>query len=257
MKLALKLAVAILTFLYSLPAFSGQFQIQTGPGWIKAKANGVGLGEVFTQVAEKTGYKIYIDEELEKVPATFSFKENLSPEKAIRRMVRPHSYAVVFGSDTKDKAPNILEVWVFRKGHQLTTRYIALTPAPGAQGKSASAGVSSASQGSAGGSGRGRSIKGKNLIKRELFVKKTAFGTRVLVPRDPSKGPDYRPTADQMRQAYVKFQRDKKRYLKRRSDASFLQSRRDSEQAKNQHRARRNEQIRSRVRSMKMKNNNK
>jgi hypothetical protein len=97
MKLALKLAVAILTFLYSLPAFSGQFQIQTGPGWIKAKANGVVLGEVFTQVAGKTGYKVYIDEELEKVPATFSFQENLPPEKAIRRMVRPHSYAELQG----------------------------------------------------------------------------------------------------------------------------------------------------------------
>jgi hypothetical protein len=248
MKRVLQLTLALLILSCSLPpAFCGQCEIQTGPGWIKAKADQVPLGKVLSQVAEKEKYNIYIDEQLQQVPVTFSFQENLPPEKAIKRMVRPYSYAMVFGSDTEDKSPNILEVWVFRKGHQLNARYVAVTS--GEAGQAVSAGAGSASDSSAGLSNSGPSIDGKDLVRRDLYVKENAYGGPVLARRDPKRGPDYRPTSRQMQEARWRYQLDKMRQEKRISDGLLRQARQDLERATSQHRAQRNDEIREYIRN--------
>ncbi len=252
MKCVLRFAVVVLILFYNLPAFSGQFEIQTGPGWIKAKADGVPLGQVLSQVAGKTGYKVYIDEELEKAPVTFSFQNNLPPEKAIKRMVRPHSYAMVFGSDTKDNTPNILEVWIFRKGHQLKTRYVAVTPASAG---SVSADSGSASDGSAGLSDSPQAFRGKDYVRRDLYVKRNAYGAPVFTERDPKRGPDYRPSVSEMQRAYWRSQAEKRQREKRVSDGLLKQRRKDFEQKKKEHRAQRNEEIRQYISGNKQNEN--
>jgi hypothetical protein len=253
MKRMLQLALALLILSCSLPpAFCGQCEIQTGPGGIKAKADQVPLGKVLTQVAEKAGYNIYIDEKLQQVPVTFSFQENLPPEKAIKRMVRPHSYAMVFGSDTEDKSPNILEVWIFRKGHQLNARYVAVTS--GEAGQAVSADSGSASGGSAMTSGGEGSFRGQDYVRRDLYVKKNAYGAPVLTGRDPKRGPDYRPTVSEMQRAYWKHRAEKMRQEKRISDGFLQQGRKDTDQKKREYRAKRAEEIRKNIADARNKN---
>lgn len=262
----IKLTLALFILACCVPAFAGQSEIDVGPDWIKGKADAAPLGKVLAQVAEKAGYAIYIDEKLQKVPVTFTIKEKITPQRAIRRMVRPHSYAVVFGGEAEDDASNILEVWVFRKGQQLKARYVALKrttrPSPsdvsGSLGKGdvdAASGAAASSE--APGAGVGRSIEGKNLLRRDLTVTRSIFGTPVIKSRDRSKGPDYRPNAFEMRQAYKEYQRAKREEERHRARAMHKQAQQRSEQERARARAQRNEELKQKIKDMKTKDKKK
>ena len=66
------------------PAMGGHFEIETGPGWMNARADGVPLERVLTQVAQKIDCAVYLDEELQNAPVSFVLEEKMVFEKAIR-----------------------------------------------------------------------------------------------------------------------------------------------------------------------------
>ena len=218
-KSLLKLILVLLILFFSHPALADPFKIEIGPGWVKGHANAIPLSRVLAQVAEKTGYTIYLDQDLQEVPATFSIKADMEPEKAIRRIVHPHSYAVVFGSEADGNGSYIQEVKVFSKGRMHTARYVAFRGETGSAGSGKGGKKNSGSQPSAVcsletddpgyASDAGRSLQGKDLLRPSILVKKGAFGHPVIKFRDPRKGPDYRPGAYEMRQSYERFQQAK------------------------------------------------
>lgn len=255
MKFLIRLTLVLFVIAWSAPAFAGQCEIQTGPGWMKGKADAAPLGQVLAQAAEKGGYAIYLDEKLEKIPVTFTIEEKLVPEKAVRRIVHPHSYAVVFSSETEDSASSILEVWVFRKGEQHTARYAVLTPGAetASSGMSRGAGAGTAKGLSEEGhtSGAGRSLKGKDMVRRDLQVTKSPFGTPVMKSGDRSKGPDYRPNAYEMRKSYLRYKQAKLQKERRMTEAAYRHTRQKHEQDKESYRSRRNQELRQSIKDMK------
>ena len=243
-----------LVFCFCVPAGAGQLKIETGPGWMKGNADAVSLEEVLSQVAGKTGCDIFIDEEIADAKTSFRIDENLSLDRAIRRMVRPHSYAVVFGGDEKGSKFAILEVWVFRKGAERTASYVSLRGADHSASSSVGAGSTGAgSSSAASASGAGRTIEGKNILRRDFTVTKSPFGTPVIKYRDKSKSPDYRPNSLEMKQAYQRYQQEKAEAIRRRNQSAARQARRAFEQDMERRRAERNEEIRKQIMEMKEK----
>lgn len=254
MKNILKIFIILLILGLCVPASAGELKIEAGSGWMKGSAEAVPLEQVLSQVAGKTGCDIFIDEKIAAAKASFRIDEKLSLDRAIRRMVRPHSYAVVFGGDEKDGEFAILEVWVFRKGAERTASYVSLKGSDYSTSSSVGAGsTGTGSSSAASASDAGRTIEGKNILRRDLVVTKSPFGTPVIKYRDKSKGPDYRPNAYEMKQAYQRYQQEKREMTKRRSESAARQARRASEQDMERYRAKRNEEIRKQIMEMKEK----
>lgn len=241
-----QLGIILIILGSSLPAISGQCKIEVGHGWIKGKADNFPLGDVLSQVAEKTGYAIYIAENLKKFPVTFHINKKLKPEKAIQRMIHPHSYAFVFSKGVNGNEFNILELQVFNRGMQSNTRYVALHGETSiienrlARNKNRNNFKSFSSSTNAGTTAyEGRTIKGKNLLKQDFEVKKNIFGGPVVNFRDSSKGPDYRPNAREMRLAHEQYQRNKKQALIKTFRLSRYQARADHTEQQRQYRQQR------------------
>lgn len=254
MNVLVKLTLALFILTYSTPAFSGQLEIEIGPGWMKGKADGAAMGEVLTKMTHKAGYAIYIDEQLQETPVTFNIQDKLAHEKAIKRIVRPHSYAVVFGGEDKDSISNILEVWIFRKGQQFSASYVDLRTASTAVSGTASSGTHSASAGSREVS-EGSYVDPKKVVKRELYVKRNAYGGPLFTYRDdPKKGPDYRPNAHEMRQAYQRYQMAKRRAERRRAEALRRNGRQEYEKDRENYRTHRNQAIQQYIKERQTRN---
>jgi hypothetical protein len=207
------LVVSLIIISTGLTAIAGPYTIEVGQGWIKGEADAAPLGKVLARVAKKTGYEVYLDETLEKVPISFLIKQKLTSEEAIRRMVQPNIYAMVFGKGTGGEKFKILELRVFNKSNDDNIQYVHLKGGSdrsddgnGLKSYKAAAG----SNGILSDPGAGRSMKGKNLLRKDFTVKKNIFGAPVVQFRDLARGPDYRPNALEMKKAYEKFQRNKK-----------------------------------------------
>ena len=243
-KSLMKLALICLTLTLGSAALADPVKIEVGPGWIKGHANAAPLNKVLGQLAEGTGYTIYLDETLQNTPVTFSIKEDMEPEKAIRRIVQPNSYAVVFGSETDRNGSYIQQVKVFNKGQMNTARYMAFQGGNGSvstgsgngskkdPGTQPSALCSLGTTDSGTSSDSGRSLQGKNLLRPNLEVTRNPYGGPVFRFRDPRKGPDYRPSAYEMRKSYVQYQQAKQMEQMQKARSLSRQARMDDEQQK-------------------------
>lgn len=246
LKFLLSLILALFILTHSVPSFSAPLEIQVGPGWIMGKGDGVALGKVLTEVTKKSGYPIFVDEKLLKTPVSFNIEDKLAPERFIKRIVRPHSYAIVFGSEDKNNVSTIHEVWVFPKGQQFKSRYADLS--------AASVGVNAAvssSSGDVSGISGGKSVDPKRIVKRSLHVKETAYGGSSFTYKDPKKGPDYRPTQSQIQEAYWKFRSEKRQLERRKAERMQSQVRREFEASRDEYWARKNTEIRQRIMELK------
>jgi hypothetical protein len=179
-KSLIKFALICFTLTLGSAALADPYKIEVGPGWIKGHADATPLCSMLAQLAEETGYTIYLDETLQKTRVTFSIKEDIEPEKAIRRIVHPHSYAVVFGSEADGNGSYIQEVKVFDKGQMNTARYMAFRGGNGSVSTGSGKGnkknpgslpsaLCSLGTGDSGyPSDSGRSLQGKNLLRPKL-----------------------------------------------------------------------------------------
>ncbi len=235
---------------YSL-ASASSITIEAASDWIKGSADGAALGQVLEQLAERVGCNVYIDTPLLEAPVSFTIKENLTPEKAIQQIVRPHSYAMVFGTEGTGNEPRILEVWVFRKGEQHNASYVPLKRDDSASSPMRTDSDSMAPPNTQ--TGVSRAVEGKDLVRRDLHVGKSAFGTPVAKGRDKRAGPDYRPSAQQMRLAYERYRLAKHREERRLAEISIRQARANAERDRQVTLAKRNEELKDQILKMTQK----
>lgn len=236
-------------------ASAGSVRIETDSKWITGKAENAPLGQVLEIVAEKIGCDVYIDAPLADVPTSFTIEKKLTPEEAIQRMVRPHSYAMVFGEGGGEREPRILEVWVFRKGQQHSASYLPLkvqaTRSQASEGGGAgdfSSSPSLETPGKASGS-----IQGSDLVRRDLHVERSAFGTPAVQKKNDKGGPDYRPNPYQMQLAYMKYQWVKHREERRMAEVSLRQARANAQKNREIYLSERNQELKDEI--MKSKQN--
>ncbi|MFQ5904610.1 MAG: hypothetical protein ACE5JO_13075 [Candidatus Binatia bacterium] len=237
-------------------ASASSTKIEAGSNWIKGSADATPLRQVLEDFAERVGCDVYIDAALVDEPVTFNIEDKVTPGEAIRRIVRPHSYAVVFGGETEQGEPRILEVWIFRQGEQHTASYVPLktegadiTHAP-VSGEEPDTDASTSPDPS---TGSGRTIQGKGLIRRGLTVEKSAFGTPVVKARDRGKGPDYRPSAYQMRLAYERYRLAKHREEQRMAEITLQQARANSERNRRAYHSKRNRELKNHILKLKQR----
>jgi hypothetical protein len=236
-------------------ASASSITIEADSDWIKGSANAAALGQVLEQLAERVGCDVYIDTPLLEAPVSFTIKENLTPEKAIQRIVRPHSYAMVFGTEGTGNEPRILEVWVFRKGEQHNASYVPLKRDDSASDSSSSPMLTGSDSMTPPDTQTGvsRAVEGKDLVRRDLHVGKSAFGTPVAKGREKRTGPDYRPSAHQMRLAYERYRLAKHREERRLAEMSIRQARANAERDRQVTLAKRNEELKDQILKMTQK----
>lgn len=250
MKHVLRAFVFLLILTSCALANAGPVRIEAGSDGITGSADAAPLGQVLTVLAEKIGCDIYIDAPLVDVPVFFNIKEKLTPEKTIQRIVRPYSYAMVFDSESTEGEPRILEVWIFRKGEQHSASYLPLQTE---DTHSTDASGSSEAKDSRGAAPLGtltepgRTIDGKDMVRRDLHVNKSAFGTPVVESRDKRNGPDYRPSAHEMRLAYERYQLAKQREELRMAEMALQQSRTNFERNRQAYLSKRNQELKGQI----------
>lgn len=237
LKIKLLLKLILIVFVINPSARASSLMIETGPDWIKGSAEEVSLGQVLTTVAEKTGYSVYVDEDLFDLPISFDIAGKMTSEDAVKRIIHPHSYAMVYSKRPDGNGFDILEVRVYTKGRQNSARYKSLKPGsttgPGINGTSGNYNPSASANGPGAGLGGdssqasnpGISIDPRSLISSPYEAREGAFGQSVAGTGNPEKGPDYRLSPSEMQKAYAQFQSDKKAYQRRVSDAQNTQAR--------------------------------
>jgi hypothetical protein len=255
MKTVLNVFVCLLILGTFALASASSLKIEANSDWIKGSAEAAPLGQVLERLAEEIGCDIYIDAPLLEAPVSFTIKERLTPEKAIQRIVRPHSYAMVFAPGGKADESRILEVWIFREGEQHNTSYVPLKRDDSPSASSSSIGPTDSDSVASPNTqtGSSRAVQGKDLVRRDLHVGKSAFGTPVVKGRDSGTGPDYRPSAHQMRLAYERFQLAKHREERRLAEMSIRQAQANAERNRQAYLSKRNEELKNRILEMKQK----
>ncbi len=238
--------------LFSITAPAQQIDIETGTDVIKGHADAAPLGKVLTQVAEKAGFTIYLDEKLENTLTTFKIPKNLSPEKAIQHIIHPHSHAIVYGKDKDSQELSILELKVFSKGNKSNATYKRLMPgkkgisAEKAANKSSgakSASNTSVSTGNSYEAAKRQTLKRKSMVRQDYYVKKSAFGASMIKARDRSKGPDYNPTMTGLKNSYADYKAAKIQEQQQMARARYIDARSNYDRRKSMHRHRRNQEL--------------
>ena len=89
--LSVILLVAAVVLFPEKPAWGSEMDIEVRPNGIQGHAHQIELSEVLEVLADEGGYIIYLDEELVKTLVTFNIPDAIPVEKAIQKIVHPHS----------------------------------------------------------------------------------------------------------------------------------------------------------------------
>jgi hypothetical protein len=253
-------AMLLMVFFVTVPAvLAGNCRIESGPDWIRGKAEMAPLGHVLKQLSEKTGYSIFVDQDLLDEPVSFEITGEMESEDALRRIIHPHSSALVYNKKSDGNGFDILEVRIYTKGRRKSVRYVPLNPPYGSRSNSTpDYGVSgnrgrSTTDSASSSSYRGRSgitpsahgslCDPRATIRQRYGGKKGAFGQSMPASGNSKKGPDLRPSASEMKQAYTKFKQDKKDYRQRSAESISRQSQSRQLQSRGSYRDQRNQAL--------------
>ncbi len=255
MKIIAKALVFFFVLATCAVTIASSVSIEVDSDSITGSADGAPMGQVLKLLNEKIGCDVYIDSALAETPVSFTIEEKLTPEKAIQRIVHPHSYAMVFGTEGRGSQPKIQEIWIFRQGAQHSAHFVPLgkedpdfdTSSPVEEDKPRSAASLSAL------SVPDQRTEGKALVRRDLQVGKSAFGTPVLKGKDKAKGPDYRPSPHQMRLAYLKYQWAKRQEERRIAEVTIRQAQLNAERNRDVYLSKRNQELKNQILEMKQK----
>lgn len=209
--------------LISTVAFSGECVIRADADQISGKADNVPLGQVMDLLVEKTGYTVFMDKRLDQEPATFFIPAGMTPDQAIRKIVKPHSYAITFVKSGKSCRVRDIRVYP-KEADPVRAEYRTYSREKLSDAKTAAASsaiVSSSSKPA------GRPILRKDWVKTRPALKKDAFGAPMRKVGPLDRGPDFRPTVYQMRNAHRRFVADKKKHETKTRQAQRKQVRRD------------------------------
>ena len=255
----LKLFLILTVFCATPAAWAGTCRIEAGRDWIAGRADAVPLGQVLAQLSEKTGYTIYVDEELVSEPVSFEISGKMGSEDALRRIIQPHSYATVYGKRSDSTGFDVLEVRIYTQGRRNGVHYVPLYPAAGSAG-STEAGYDSAKDGYAGAAANppapgfgnrsgamalsSRSISNPAAVIQSRYgARRGAFGQGLLTTGNQGRGPDYRPSDAEMKAAYAAFRQDQNDYRKRAAVSQSRQSQSSNMQLQGSYRHQRNQAL--------------
>lgn len=237
------LVVSVFILTLQQPAWGGEFKLESSPRGIRGYAQQVALEEVLSHLAQTSGYVVQIDQALLKAPTTFYFPMPLPAERAIQRIVHPHSLALVFTRMPGKEEPVISQIKVFDKGTQ-SASYAMLSPNGDHTDHSSYARSGATRPGSSGGGGvsAGRSAVDK-FVRPPVTITKSAMGFTGFKFKDHRRGPDYRPGTMAMAKAYAKYREERNALLEHTESSQLNSAKLKAEQQKNQYRASRNSSL--------------
>lgn len=239
---ALLLLVCILLY-PERPAWGNDMHIQIENNKIKGYAHQVSLGIILSELARQGGYTVYVDENLFDAPTSFSLPMYIPAERAIQRIVHPHSIALIFTRLAEQSTARVSQVKVFSKGN-LSTSYAQLdgsgriiTHTTYAHGKSMRANGPLFS-----GMHAGPEAVQKH-VKAPVIITENAMGFTGFKFKDKQRGPDYRPDTIALAKAYIQYRKDREAYTVNGQSSELADAKATAETAKSSYRAQRNESI--------------
>lgn len=207
-------------------AWSAEISLQADNDRIKGFAHQARLGDVLGQLAEQTGYTMFLDATLLDTEVSFDIPTALPAEKAIKRIVHPHSHALVFARVPGQANIRIEQVKVFSEGNQATS-YVTFTSGNGAVDVQPSYGrgdtpVRAANAASHSGVHAGpEGVRTHVRPPVEFTTNSMGFTGFKIRPR--GKGVDYRPSTLTMAKAYARYRTERQR-SEQRSQNNLLQA---------------------------------
>ncbi|MCP4746402.1 MAG: hypothetical protein GY874_09720 [Desulfobacteraceae bacterium] len=247
------LVVVGVLLLFGMTAQASDFLLETGDNWIKGQGLNVNLGDVLTHLAQRTGFTIYMDEKLAQATVSFDICAPLDSEKAIRQIVKPHNYAMVFARVPGKKDIQIQQVKVFEKSNTPSS-YIVLTGSSAAPRSSASY-ARETSSASGGKSKLGATIAGpaaaRKIIKPPVQITKSSLGFTGFRYKSKYPAPDYRPSSTAMAKSYSKYRQEGIALKARSENNKFYNGRISAERNKNWYRFQRTALIQETIKESK------
>ncbi len=176
-------------------AWAGSMQVTDRDG--AGRPDPATLGGFLERLSAEGGFEIYLDERLRDRPVDAAVRFEKDPESALRRLASRYSHAFSYAGPSKAES-RIREVWLFTEGDPGGIDFWVYSgkPTGGGNPEGERAGPAAALTGDT-----GRTIKGKDLLKKGIRFTRGPLGTPVLDPRRGHGRPDYRPTVRQMRRA--------------------------------------------------------
>ncbi len=217
-------------------AWGSEFNLDAGPGGIKGFAQQVPLEKILSYLADQNGYVVQIDQALLNTPTTFYFPVAIPPERAIQRIVHPHSLALVFGRVPGKDEPVINQIKVFSKGRR-SASYTVLSGNGASTVHDAYLRPGTVRSGVVGGAGvrAGREAVSK-YVKPPVIITKSAMGFTGFKYKDSRRGPDYRPDNIAMAQAFANYRTEREGLLKRSGGDQLISAKQATEAKKNEYR---------------------
>lgn len=228
--------------LTGLPARAHDFYLEAGNGWIKGYAKQARLGDILAQLAQRNGYKVYIDQKLAAVPVTFDIPVAFDAERAIRRIVHPFSYALVFSRIPQTGDLRIDQVKVFSES-SWSSNYMLLTGDGSAPVISSSYARGYGVTGALSSKVRPGKSAVDHYVKPMVEITKSSMGFAGYSFRDSRRGPDYNPDVSMMAKSYTGYRKERQTIEDRGAKAVLLDAHRKSDKAKMKFRSRRTASI--------------
>jgi hypothetical protein len=236
-RLSLLIIIGVFLLFPERPAWGGEFNLQSGPEGIRGYAKHATLEEVLDYLAHCNGYVIQVDQDLLDAPTTFSIPAAIPAERAIQRIVHPHSLALVFRRPTGSQKPVIRQIKVFNKGTRSAS--FALLSGDGSQAVYASYARRGGIRPGMVGGRRVRSGRQafQKHVRPPVVITKSSMGFTGFNTRNNRAGPDYRPTPAAMAQAYTNYRTERNALNARTQVAKLNSAKQEIEQEKTHYRS--------------------
>lgn len=208
------------------PAWSAEFSLQVRDDRIQGYAHQARLEAVLGELAAQTGYTIFIDQSLVDTEVSFDIPTALNAEKAIKRIVQPHSHALVFARVPGQPDIRIEQIKVFSEGHQ-AAGYVTVTSGNGAGKVQPSYGRSDSTIRASNAASHSAVHAGaegvRTQVRPPVEFTTNSMGFTGFNFRPRAKGPDYRPNTLTMAKAYARYRTDRQQ-SEQRSQSNLLRT---------------------------------
>ena len=245
--LTLLLIIGAVILFPERPAWGGEFEVNANSDGVSGFSRGMPLGLVLETLANQTGFEVYIDEKLINVPATFTLPVALPAEKAIQRMVHPHSYAMVFTKLPDLEELAVDQVKVYAKGdHSASFVKISKDQQPIAMAGHARGGYVRSDGRTTQGVRSGESAV-RQHVKAPVRFRENAMGFTGFDFKDMVHAPDYRIDALAMGRNYRDYRLEREAYALRAKDAQMQAAKQNSNNRQNAYHTQRQSSIQQTV----------
>lgn len=196
------------------PAWGAGISLQVRDDRIQGYAHQAKLKEVLGELAAQTGFTIFLDEALLDTEVNFDIPSALPAEQAIKRIVHPHSHALVFSRVPGQPDIRIEQVKVFSEGNQ-ATGYVSVTSGNGTVNVQPSYGRGNTSERTVNASSHSAVHAGpegvRTFVRPPVEFTTNSMGFTGFHSRPRGKGADYRSNTLTMAQAYARYRAERQR----------------------------------------------